>query len=190
MLDAADWKDHDNDGIRDKNGVALRFSLVTNDDPSRVATVQEIATDLDAIGIDVRIDVVPFTELVGTRARERSFDAMVLTVSTGMDPDPYTFWHSSQTKPPGLNFTSYATLGMDRALEQARRTLDQAQRRELYGQVFLQLREDAPAVYLYFADYVYAIDRSVRGVRFAPLVDPSGRFWNAEEWYVRTVAQE
>ena len=190
LLQEADWVDHDGDGVRDKNGVALRFSLVTNDDPARVATVQQIATDLDAIGMDVRIDVVSFRELVGTRARERAFDAMVLTVSTGMDPDPYTFWHSSQAKDPGLNFTSYATLAMDRALEQARRTLDTAQRRQLYEQVFTQLRDDAPAVYLYFADYVYAVDRSVRGVRIAPLSDPSGRFWSVDDWYVRTVAQE
>jgi peptide/nickel transport system substrate-binding protein len=190
MLDGADWIDHDGDGIRDKSGVPLRFSLVTNDDPARVSTAQRIATDLDAIGMDVRIDVVTFAELVGTRARERAFDAMLLTVSTGMDPDPYLFWHSSQTKEPGLNFTSYATLGMDRALEQARRTLDPSQRRDLYAQVFAQLQEDVPAVYLYFADYVYAVDRAVHGMRIAPLADPSGRFWNVEDWYVRTVAQE
>ena len=190
LLDRSDWVDHDGDGVRDKGGVPLHFSLLTNDDPSRVATAQQITTDLNAIGMDVHIDVVPFNELVGTRARERNFDAMVLTVSTGMDPDPYTFWHSSQTKEPGLNFTSYATLAMDRALEQARRTLDPAQRRDLYAQVFTQLQEDVPAVYLYFADYVYAVDRSVRGIRVAPLADPAGRFWSVTDWYVRTVAQE
>ena len=190
MLDAAGWTDHDGDGVRDKNGVALRFGLVTNDDPPRVATVQQVARDLEAVGIAAQIEVVPFTELIDKRARERSFDAMVLAVSTGMDPDPYTFWHSSQVKDPGLNFTSYATLGMDRALEQARRTLDQTQRRDLYAQAFAQLQEDAPAVYLYFADYVYAVDRSVRGLRIAPLADPSQRFWSVEDWYVRTVAQE
>ncbi|TMD58103.1 MAG: peptide ABC transporter substrate-binding protein [Chloroflexi bacterium] len=190
ILDAAGWIDHDGDGVRDKGGVALRFGLVTNDDPPRVATVQQIAHDLDAIGISAQVEVVSFNQLVDTRARERTFDAMVLAVSTGMDPDPYTFWHSSQVKDPGLNLTSYATLGMDRALEQARRTLDQTQRKDLYGQVFMQLQEDAPAVYLYFADYVYAVDRSVRGLRIAPLADPSQRFWSVEDWYVRTVAQE
>ena len=107
-----------------------------------------------------------------------------------MDPDPYTFWHSSQTKDQGLNFTGYSTLGMDRALEQARRTLDQGQRRTLYAQVFGQLADDVPAIYLYFADYVYAMDRSVKGVRVGPLADPSQRFWSVEDWYVRTVAQE
>ncbi len=189
-LDVAGWIDHDGDGVRDKAGVRLAFSLVTNDDPPRISTAQQIARDLGAVGIEANIEVVGFGELVDKRARERSFDAMVLAVGAGMDPDPYTFWHSSQAKDPGLNFTGYATLGMDRALEQARRTLDQGTRRELYAQVFGQLTDDVPAVYLYFADYVYTIDRSVRGVRIAPLADPSQRFWSVEDWYVRTVATE
>ncbi len=189
-LDAAGWFDHDGGGIRDKGGVRLAFSLLTNDDPPRIATAQQIARDLLAVGIQASIEIVGFGELVEKRARERSFEAMVLAVGAGMDPDPYTFWHSSQTRDPGLNFTGYATLGMDRALEQARRTIDQSNRRELYAQVFAQLADDVPAIYLYFADYVYAIDRSVRGVRIAPLADPSQRFWSIEDWYVRTVATE
>jgi peptide/nickel transport system substrate-binding protein len=189
-LDAAGWIDHDGDAVRDKGGVALRFSLLTNDDPPRIISAQQIQRDLGAVGIEVDLEVVSFAELVDERARERSFDAMVLAVSAGMDPDPYTFWHSSQTKHPGLNFTGYSTLALDRVLEQARRTLDRAERGDLYAQVFAQLAEDAPAVVLYFADYVYAIDRGVRGLSLAPLADPSQRFWSVENWYVRTVTTE
>lgn len=190
MLDEAGWLDHDGDGIRDKGGVSLSFSLLTNDDPPRIATAEQIARDLAAVGIRAVLEIVSFAELVDKRARERSFDAMVLAVGAGMDPDPYTFWHSSQAKDPGLNFTGYSTLGMDRALEQARRTLDQGQRRALYAQVFAQLADDVPAVYLYFADYVYTVARAVRGVRIAPLADPSQRFWSVADWYMRTQTAE
>lgn len=190
LLEGAGWVDHDGDGVRDKGDVALRFSLLTNPEPSRGAAADQIAQDLAAVGIQARVEVVPFAELVDRRARARSFDAMVLAVSSGMDPDPYAFWHSTQTKDPGFNFTSYSTLATDRAMEAARRTLDQAKRKELYAQVFTQLAEDVPAIYLYFADYVYAVDRVVRGVRIASITDPAQRFWNVEEWYVKTAAAD
>ena len=186
LLEGAGWIDHDGDGVRDKGDVALRFSLLTNTEPARTATAEQIAQDLAVVGIQAKVEAVPFTELVDRRARDRAFDAMLLAVASGMDPDPYAFWHSTQTKAPGLNFTGYATLATDRAMEAARRTLDQAKRKELYAQVFAQLAEDVPAIYLYFADYVYVVDRAVQGVRIASITDPAQRFWNVEEWYVKT----
>jgi peptide/nickel transport system substrate-binding protein len=185
-LDAAGWVDANGDGARERGQVTLRFTLLTSDDFTRVATADQIALDLAEVGIQATIEAIPFDELIEKRSRQRSYDAVLLSVASGSDPDPYPFWHSSQTKDPGTNFTGYATLAMDRALEGARRTLDQAKRRDLYAQVFAQIAEDVPAVYLYFSDFLYAVDRGLQGVRAAPITDPSQRFWNAEDWYVRT----
>ena len=48
---------------------------------------------------------------------------------------------------------------------------------------------DVPVVFLYFADYLYAQDRSVKGLRIAPVNDPPQRFWNVEDWYVKTAVR-
>jgi peptide/nickel transport system substrate-binding protein len=186
LLDAADWKDHDGDGIRDKGGVALRIALATSDEPARVAAAQQIATDLAAVGIRVDVRTYPFGELVDRVARQRDFDALLVGITVGNDPDPYPFFHSSQVNDPGDDFSGYSTLALDRLLEQARRTVEQAKRRELLGQIFTTIATDVPVVFLYYSDYLYAQTRQVHGFQVAPVNDPTQRFWNVEDWYLKT----
>ncbi len=186
MLDAADWKDHDGDGVRDKAGVALSFSLTTTDEPERIASGLQVVEDLRAIGMRVELLTTPFGQVVDTVARQRTFDALLIGMSRRGDPDPYEFFHSSQARDPGHNFSGYSTLPMDRSLEAARRTFDQTKRRDLYVTVFQQIASEVPMIPLYFADYLYVQNRAVQGLRIAAIDDPPKRFWNIEDWYVRT----
>lgn len=186
LLDGADWKDHDGDGVRDRGGVKLAFAITTSSEPARVAAALQISDDLAAIGMRVELKRMPFTELLETAARERTYDALLIGISVSGDPDPYSFFHSSEIKDPGHNFSGYSTLTSDRSLEAARRTTDQTKRRELYATVFQAIAIDVPVVFLYFSDYLYAQNRQVQGLKIAPISDPRERFWNAEDWYVRT----
>lgn len=189
LLDQADWKDHDGDGIRDREGTVLRFSISTSDEPARVAAAQQIAGDLAAVGMRVDVKTVPFAELVDKVARQRAYDALLVGITVGSDPDPYAFFHSSQIKDPGDNFSGYNTLAIDRALEGGRRTFDQAKRKEFYAMVFQAIAAEVPVVFLYNTDYLYAQQRTLNGFRVAPVTDPTQRFWNVEDWYLKTTAR-
>jgi len=186
LLDQADWKDHDGDGIRDKGGQKLAFTISTSDEPARTAAATEIQRDLNVVGMSVTVKSMPFGQLVDSVARQRSFDALLVEIAVSGDPDPYTFFHSTEVNDPGHNFSGYSTLPIDRSLEAARRTFDEAARRELYAPVFQAISKEVPVVFLYFSDYLYAQSRLVQGQRIAPLTDPRERFWNVEDWYVRT----
>jgi peptide/nickel transport system substrate-binding protein len=186
LLDQADWKDHDGDGVRDKGGQKLAFTISTSDEPARTAAATEIQRDLNAVGMSVTVKSMPFGQLVDSVARQRSFDALLVEIAVSGDPDPYTFFHSTEVNDPGHNFSGFSTLPIDRNLEAARRTFDEAARRELYAPVFQAISREVPVVFLYFSDYLYAQSRLVQGQRIAPLTDPRERFWNVEDWYVRT----
>jgi peptide/nickel transport system substrate-binding protein len=134
----------------------------------------------------VEVKAMPFTALIDKTSRDRTYDALLVGINVSGDPDPYSFFHSSEIKDPGHNFSGYSTLAIDRSLEAARRTTDHAKRRELYTSVFQSIATDVPVVFLYFSDYLYAQGRQVQGLRIAPIGDPRERFWNAEDWYVRT----
>jgi len=190
LLDAAGWIDHDADGIRDKGGVALKFSISTSDEPQRVAAAQRIAEDLGTVGMKIDVVTVPFAELVDRVARQREFDALLVGITVGNDPDPYPFFHSSQVNDPGDDFSGYSTLAMDRLLEQARKTVDQTKRRDLFAQVWTAIATDVPVVFLYYTDYLYAQSHTLQGFRVAPVNDPPQRFWNVEDWYVKTVVRQ
>jgi peptide/nickel transport system substrate-binding protein len=187
LLDAAGWKDSDGDGVRDKGGVSLAFTLATSDEPSRTDAAAEIVRDLAAVGIKVELRTMPFDQLVDTVARPRDLDALLVGVTSAPDPDPYPFFHSSQGKDPGYNFSGFSTLPLDRNLEAARRTSDREQRRALYEPVFQAIATEVPVVFLYFSDNLYAQHTSVKGLKIAQIIDPSQRLWDAEDWYVRTV---
>jgi peptide/nickel transport system substrate-binding protein len=186
LLDGADWRDHDGDGVRDKGGQKLAFTISTSDEPARTAAALEIQRDLNAVGMSVNVNSMPFGLLVDTAARQRSFDALLVEIAVSGDPDPYTFFHSTEVSDPGHNFSGFSTLPIDRNLEAARRTFDEAARRELYAPVFQAISKEVPVVFLYFSDYLYAQSRQVQGFRVAPLTEPRERFWNVEDWYMRT----
>jgi len=190
LLESAGWIDHDADGIRDKGGVALKFSISTSDEPQRVAAAQRIAEDLGTVGMKVDVVTVPFAELVDRVARQREFDALLVGITVGNDPDPYPFFHSSQVSDPGDDFSGYSTLATDRLLEQARKTVDQTKRRDLFAQVWTAIATDVPVVFLYYTDYLYAQSHMLQGFRVAPVNDPPQRFWNIEDWYVKTVVRQ
>ena len=187
LLSGAGWADHNGDGIRDKDGVALRFSIATSQEPERLSAGGEIVDELARVGIEARLETLPFDELVDTVARPREFDALLVGITSAPDPDPYAFLHSSQSSDPGFNFSGYSTLPMDRNLEAARRTADRDQRRALYESVFQGIASEVPIVFLYFSDYLYAQVSGVQGPKISQLTDPSQRFWDVEDWYVRSV---
>ena len=97
--------------------------------------------------------------------------------------------HTAAPLDPGDNFSGYNTLAIDRALESGRRTFDQDLRKERYASVFQTIAVEVPVVFLYNTDYLYAQQRSLNGVRIAPVTDPTQRFWNVEDWYVKTAAR-
>ena len=75
---------------------------------------------------------------------------------------------------------------LDRALENSRRTSDQAKRLELISAVFQTVATEVPVIFLYYPDYLYAQRNEVQGLRIVPITSPSDRFWNAGDWYVKT----
>ncbi|HKW77607.1 MAG TPA: peptide ABC transporter substrate-binding protein, partial [Candidatus Limnocylindria bacterium] len=147
LLDDADWKDHDGDGIRDKSGVTLQFAITTSDEPPRVAAAQQIIDDLKQIGITVQLRALPFSQLIAKVIPERSYDALLIGITGTGDPDPYPLFHSTEIADPGHNFSGYFTLPLDRTLEASRRTSDLAKRRELLTQVFQTIAVEVPAIF-------------------------------------------
>ena len=46
--------------------------------------------------------------------------------------------------------------------------------------------EDAPAIFLYSPDYIYAVSQKVKGINVEKIADPSKRFLQIEEWFIKT----
>jgi peptide/nickel transport system substrate-binding protein len=184
ILDAQGWVDHDGDGIRDKDGQRLQFTLLVPDERSAKAVGQEIARQWRTIGVATEVKAVPFVELVEKHLQARQFDAALVDLSVSGDPDPYILWHSSQAQPGGQNYAAFVNPEADKLLESARRELDREKRQKMYYRFQDIFAEELPALPLYYPVYTYAVDQSVHGVELGPLVEPYDRFRSLPGWYV------
>jgi peptide/nickel transport system substrate-binding protein len=185
LLDASGWLDTDGDGIRDKDGTALAFSLLTSDEATMVQMGEEIAGQWEAIGVDVKIRTVG-GESVTTSVRRRNFDAVLIEIGLAADPDPYPLWHSAQAEEPGQNFAGFANEEADTLMEEGRLAIDLERRTQLYRAFQQVFGEEVPSLLIYYPIYTYAADEKVQQVQLSPMLHTSDRFRNVQEWYLET----
>lgn len=187
LLEQVGWKDTDGDGVRELGGQPFDFTLVTTDEPMRVAVAQLVAQQWATVGVRARVQTVNARALESVYFDTRLFDAALYGWSTSdSDPDPYPFWHSTQVS-EGKNIGGWANLDADSRLERARQTPDPAARAQLYREFQSIFAEEVPALLLYHGVYHYAVDPQVHNVQVGQvMLDPSGRFQTVQQWYLRT----
>ena len=173
------------DSVREKAGVKLAFTLLTDDDPLHVELAEEIARQWEAIGVKATLRTIG-SGLVREFLHPREFEALLIDLELRGDPDPYPLWHSTQAEGEGQNYAGFVSYEVDKLLEEARCTTDSGRRAELYRRFQEIFADEVPSLLLYYPIYTYAVDEKVKGVQLGPMGDPSDRFRNVTEWYIVT----
>ena len=194
LIESAGWKDADGDGIYEKTmknktkteTTVLEFGLTTGDSPELVRAASLIKEMLAEAGIRVTIDARSFADLESAVIRPRNFQMLLFGQVYGYEPDPFAFWHSSQSKDPGLNIAFFAHRSGDKILETARRTIDAEKRAALYGDFARIAAAEIPAVPLYTQMFIYLLPRDIQGVALSRIALPSDRFNEINAWYRET----
>ncbi len=179
-LDRAGWRAGAG-GVREKGGQQLAFTLLTDDDPARVAVAELLARQVEAAGGRVAVQARPAGEVARLLATRRFDAAIAGWAGLAGDPDPYQMWHSSQAE-TGYNFANYSSPEADEALAQARLTTDPARRRGYYAAFLKAFASDVPSLVLYYPQYHFAVSKSITGVGVAPLNEPGDRFRTIADW--------
>jgi len=185
LLDQAGWTDSDGDGVRDRDGRPLRFTLHGDDDPARAAILKAVAAYWRAVGVDVVAQPVTFPGLVGDFLETHTFEAALVFWRLYGDPDPYPLWHSSQIQ-DGQNYAGWDNLDADHLMEDARRTPDLNRRIRLYHDFQVLFAEEVPGLLLYHPVYAFGVRNTVKNVTIGPLHRPGDRYRTFAFWYIRT----
>ena len=181
LLAEAGWKDSDGDGVLDKDGKPLAFTIVTNQgNDLRSKTGEIIQRRFREIGVDVKLRIVEWATFLKEFINPGNFDATILGWTGGPEPDQYNIWHSSKTAPGQLNFVGYRNAEVDELLEKGRRVFDQAQRKAYYDRFQEILAEEQPYTFLYIGEALPAVSKRFRGVDPAP----AGIRYNFIKWFV------
>lgn len=185
-LDDAGWK-AGSDGVRAKNGQTLEFTLVTTDWPQLVDTANLLKSQWEAAGARVNVDSESVGDIQQNFIRPREYEAFLFGQSwPTAEPDPYSFWHSSQTKDPGLNLALYSNPDVDKILDKLRTESDEGKRLDLYKNFQQDVTNDIPAIFLYSPNYLYAVNKKVQGINISSLVSADERFADVAKWYMKT----
>ncbi len=182
-LDEAGWRDRDGDGVReDSAGMPLRFTLMTNhENPVRVDIAQVVQSQLSRIGADVAVKTLEWQTLLA-RHRSRDFEAVVQSwVLDNFRVDPAALFHSSQADRPGsYNRSGLKDERVDRLIEQASSTMDDAEARRLWSEFSIALQEAQPFTFLMWLDELAAVSDRIQGAE----MDARGTLVNIADWWI------
>ena len=189
-LEKGGWKINTETGIRQrktkKETTSLDFSLVTSEAEELQHTATMLQETWEKLGARVTIKVFNTNDLNQNVIRPRKYDALLFGEIIGRESDPFAFWHSSQRNDPGLNIALYANIKADGLLEKGRKTSGVEERSGIYETFQKEIAKDAPAVFIYSPDFLYALPGNIRGVEPGIITIPSERFLDINNWYIET----
>jgi peptide/nickel transport system substrate-binding protein len=152
-------------------GTAL--TLTVPSDPLYRRITQLVAEQLGAIGLRITLSPVALSESYArTVARAINFVPTYWTQRADPDGLFYILFHSKGF----ANTTGYSNAEVDRLLEQARRTLDQDERRGLYAAAKDQIMRDLPYLPLYYSAEFAGYSRKLNGFEWMPDNVPRFRY--------------
>jgi peptide/nickel transport system substrate-binding protein len=183
LLEASGWVDSDGDGIRDKGGQSLAFSLLTSDDPGKIAIAEMASAQWQAIGVAAGVEIIGAN--LGARLVQHDFQAALAEVLLAGDPDPYPLWHQTQIE-GGQNYAGWNNTEASMLLETARTQTDEGLRNDAYFEFQRLFAAELPSLILFHPVYSYGVSQEVYNVRLEPLINPSDRFRTVTDWYLLT----
>lgn len=187
LLDELGWLKTDGEQFRKKGEETLSLKLSTVDQAENVKTANIIKETWENIGIQTELDIVAKGQIRTDVLEPRNYEVLIFGETININSGPYSFWHSSQVKHPGLNLSNLSNKELDQTIEAIRESQDLATKEKLYKDFQSKLSALRFAIFLYNPTYTYPISRQLKGLDNLNFVNlPADRFSNINTWYIKT----
>lgn len=164
----------------------FKLKLFTSDWKDYVEIAKIIQEDLKNIGVDLEVEIMKASQLKQEILLTRKFEMVLFGETSGHNPDPFIFWHSSQTKDPGLNISGFENKEADVFLDEIQKTNNLYEKKEKMKSFLSILHDESPAIFLYQPIYIYRTAKNLQGINLNNVVSPSERFNDVKNWYEKT----
>lgn len=189
ILEAGGWKRSDTGAWQKKigeNTETLAITIKTGNTAPFETAATLIAENWRQLGVEVQVEQYEQTGLVQSVIRARDFQALLFGIDMNRLQDLYPFWHSSQKDDPGLNIAQYTNVSVDRLLETARTTQDEAVQTTTLAEISSIITDEVPAIFLFAPSVTYVTAEELTVAPMKRLGRPADRFMNISNWYART----
>ena len=153
----------------------LEFTLTLLNKPSYQQIGDLLLKNWQAVGFKPKLAAVDNRTLQAIIS-QRDFEMVLLTQEFPHDPDQYAYWHSTQAESPGLNIVGLENRRVDKALEDARKSLNREERIGYYHQFQKTLTQQLPAIFLFQPNLYYITRKNLGGIKLTNLWYPFDRF--------------
>ena len=148
----------------------LNPSITISTDSQYVDLCEYIQHELQNIGLNVHIDVVPPSTLKQSKATSKLAVFRASWVADYPDAENYlALFYSKNFAPNGPNYTHYSNKIFDADYEKAIQTIDTKSRIILYKQMDSLIMADAPVIPLYYDEVVRFTRKNIKGLTANPI---------------------
>lgn len=180
LFDARGWRDTDGDGVREKAGRQLRFTMIVpNSSTPRMRAAVIMQEMFKQVGVRAEVEQMDFPTH-GRRQEEGRFDASLNTMSSdGVPSTIRQLWSVASVK-DGSNYGSYESARFDALVDSATMQMDPVKAGAYYRQAYQLLADDAPAIWLYEPAMFAAMQQRIHPVGMRA----NGWWLNLDQWYI------
>ncbi len=164
-------------GYNEKNHFS--FTVYTNANNSiRLNTALIMQHQLKKANVDMKIKVLEWQAFLNTIVMPKKFDAILLGWGLGLMPDARSIWHSKSDEKGGFNLVGYNNPKVDTAIELAEKTTDEKILSKIYKEIFYDIANDLPYIFLYIPNDITAVSKNIKNVSNSLI----GISHNQKEW--------
>ncbi len=145
------------------------------------AAAEAVASDWRALGIEVTLIHLPPAELAA-RIEAGDYEAAVVDLAIGLDPDLYPLLASTQTIGGGANLSGLQDPSLDRLLEAARTPGSAEERLAAFRELQAYLRLSQPMLPLAFRDEAVVAVSELQGPTPRLVSETADRFYDVVAW--------
>ncbi|MCH7964696.1 MAG: hypothetical protein IH852_12250 [Bacteroidetes bacterium] len=180
ILTKEGWRDTNNNGVIDKNGVEFEFTLnIPGGSPLRTYASAIIKNNLKAVGININVETLEMGSLMD-KLYSKSMDAWMAAWYIPIPIELKAFWYSDlQTSP--VNFVSYQNKKADKIMDELTKNSTIDKKKKLYFEFQEIIHEDEPMTFMYWTSNIVGINESLRNTGIGPL----GAITHCWEWSVK-----
>lgn len=194
LLDEAGWKDTNNNGTRDKDGIEMKVVFQTSVNPLRQKTQEIVKQGLQAVGIGVELKSIDpsifFSSDPANNDTTEHFYADLQMFTTGnSSPDPSTYMKTytcdeipqKANNWSGDNYSRYCNPKYDQLWSAATQELDPQKRQEMFIEMNDILVNNFVVIPLVHRADVTAISNRLQGFELTPW---DRNTWNIKDWQI------
>jgi peptide/nickel transport system substrate-binding protein len=181
-LEAAGWRDGDADGVREKNGVKLSFSLLINQgNARRTRAGDHLRRAFKEIGVDLKPEVVPLVDHQ-RRVATLDYDAAIYGLIAKLWIDPTTQWRTTMPdhNPAKFNVSRWGNPATDALVDAVTAAPDAASKLSAWHTLQAAIYDDQPVLFLWWNHLPVAIHERFTNTT----IDAISPYSHLERWDV------